>query len=71
MVSFKMSDSENFPNTKGIEANVTIIGPVIIGEHALIGAGAVVTKDVEPRQVIAGVPAKPIGMTIEPNLLYK
>ena len=32
-----------------------------IGDYALIGAGSVVTKDVETRQMVAGNPAKPIG----------
>lgn len=45
-----------------IGANATIVGPVIIGENSLIGAGAVVTKNVAPRQIVAGVPAKLIGM---------
>lgn len=35
-----------------------IIGPVTIGEHAVVGAGSVVTKDVPPRTFVAGVPAK-------------
>ena len=34
-----------------------IIGPVTIGDHAVIGAGAVVTHDVEPATFVAGVPA--------------
>lgn len=44
-----------------IGANATIIGSVTIGENAIVGAGAVVTKDVEPKQIVVGVPARPIG----------
>ena len=32
----------------------------LVGEDALIGAGAVVVTDVKPRQVMAGVPARVI-----------
>jgi acetyltransferase-like isoleucine patch superfamily enzyme len=35
-----------------------LIGPVTIGEHAVVGAGSVVTKDVPPRTFVAGVPAR-------------
>ena len=42
-------------------ANCTIICGTRIGKHALIGAGAVVTKDVEPYSVMVGNPAKKIG----------
>jgi len=35
-----------------------IMPGVTIGEYALVGAGAVVTKDVPPRAVVAGNPAK-------------
>ncbi|HIB36024.1 DapH/DapD/GlmU-related protein [Mesonia sp.] len=41
-------------------ANVTVLPGVIIGENAVIAAGAVVTKDVEANTVVAGVPAKKI-----------
>lgn len=41
-----------------IGANVTICPRVEIGEGDVIGAGAVVTKDVEHYTVVAGVPAK-------------
>lgn len=41
-----------------IGANVTITPGVTIGDGAIIAAGAVVTKDVAPRTVVGGVPAK-------------
>jgi acetyltransferase-like isoleucine patch superfamily enzyme len=41
-----------------IGANATIIQGVRIGTGSIIGAGAVVTKDVEPYSVMGGVPAK-------------
>ncbi len=41
-----------------IGANVTITPGVSIGDGAIIAAGAVVTKDVAPRTVVGGVPAK-------------
>jgi acetyltransferase-like isoleucine patch superfamily enzyme len=41
-----------------IGSNATIMGGVTIGEAALVGAGAVVTRDVPPRAVVAGVPAR-------------
>lgn len=39
-----------------------VMGPVKIGDHAIIGAGAVVTKDVPSYAVVAGNPAKIIKM---------
>jgi acetyltransferase-like isoleucine patch superfamily enzyme len=42
---------------------------VEIGEEAFIAAGAVVTKDVPPRMVALGVPAKPIRPVAEDELL--
>jgi len=44
-----------------IGANATIVCGITLGEYCFIGAGAVVTKDVEPYAVVAGVPAKRIG----------
>lgn len=44
-----------------IGANATILCGTTIGEYALIAAGAVVTKDVVPYALMAGVPAKQIG----------
>ena len=44
-----------------IGSNATILCGLEIGERAVVGAGAVVTRDVDPFTVVAGVPAKPIG----------
>lgn len=41
-----------------IGSNATILPGVTIGDHAVIAAGAVVTKDVAKDAVVAGVPAK-------------
>ena len=34
---------------------------VTVGEYAMVAAGAVVTKDVAPHQLVAGNPARPLG----------
>lgn len=44
-----------------IGAGAKIIGNIKIGAHAEVGANAVVTKDVMPYDVVAGIPAKKIG----------
>ena len=43
-----------------IGANAVILPGVTIGQHAVVAAGAVVTKDVPPYSIVAGVPAKVI-----------
>lgn len=44
-----------------IGANAIVNFGVTIGENSIIAAGAIVTKDVEPGSVMAGVPARRIG----------
>lgn len=44
-----------------IGANATIVCGVTIGEYAIIGAGAVVTKDIPPYSLAVGNPAKIVG----------
>ena len=39
-------------------ANVTVVGGVRIGRGAVVAAGAVVSKDVEPYTIVGGVPAR-------------
>jgi acetyltransferase-like isoleucine patch superfamily enzyme len=44
-----------------IGSNATILGGITIGENALVGAGAVVTRDVPDNATVAGVPARVVG----------
>lgn len=58
--------------------NYVFIGPraiilpgVTVGDLAVVGAGAVVTKDVEPGSIVGGVPAKVIGQRTLKNPHYQ
>ncbi|HEX9341572.1 MAG TPA: acyltransferase [Thermoplasmata archaeon] len=48
-----------------IGANATILCGITIGRNAMVAAGAVVTKDVPPHALVAGVPAKIVGWVCE------
>ncbi len=41
-----------------IGVNATLLPFIEIGEHSIVGAGSVVTKDVPPRSIVTGNPAK-------------
>lgn len=64
----RFADSEVGPWAVAIEDYVwvgtraMIMPGVTLGRGAVVAAGAVVTKDVAPLTIVAGVPAKPIGM---------
>ena len=58
-------------NDVWIGSNSTILGGVRIGDGAVIGAGAVVTKDVPPYAVVGGVPAKIIKYRFSPEKIEK
>ena len=47
-----------------IGVNATILKGVTIGEGAIVAAGAVVTKDVPPRSIVGGVPAKVLSTNV-------
>ncbi len=63
--SFVSRKEEFLPTRVGrgatLGANATVVCGVAIGEYALIGAGAVVTRDVPPYAIMLGVPARRRG----------
>lgn len=64
--AFKKDPETEFRSTKlkegaSIGANATIVCGVTIGAHAMVGAGAVVTKDVPDFALVVGCPARSIG----------
>lgn len=68
-VTLGVKEGENKPPVLmghvDIGAGAKVIGNIVIGEHALIGANAVVTKNVMPHEIVAGIPAKVIGYTAD------
>ncbi|MEN3267123.1 acyltransferase [Pseudonocardia sp.] len=50
-----------------LASHVLVLGPVTIGEHAVVAAGSLVREDVEPYTVVAGRPAKVIKKITPPT----
>ena len=48
-----------------VGSGAQVLGPVIVGKNAKIGANAVVTKDVPEKAVMVGIPAKNVGTATE------
>lgn len=55
---FKEENTITIGHDVWVGHNVIIVGNVTIGNGAILAAGSVVTKDVEPYAIVAGVPAK-------------
>ena len=48
-----------------VGSGAQVLGPVVVGKNAKIGANAVVTKDVPEKAVMVGIPAKNVGVASE------
>jgi len=54
-----------------VGSGAQILGPVIVGKNAKIGANAVVTKDVHENSVMVGIPAKNVGKDSPDDKAFK
>ena len=54
-----------------VGSGAQVLGPVIVGKNAKIGANAVVTKDVPQNAVMIGIPAKNINTKSETDISFK
>ena len=75
--SINSNDQRNIKRHPTLEDNVVVgsgaqvLGPVIVGKNAKIGANAVVTKDVPVNAVMIGIPAKNINTKSEADSSFK
>jgi acetyltransferase-like isoleucine patch superfamily enzyme len=51
-----------------IGSGATLLGGIIVGENAIVGAGSVVTRDVPANAVVAGSPARPLKRAKRKNV---
>jgi len=58
-------------NNVVVGSGAQVLGPIIIGKNAKIGANAVVTKDVSENAVMIGIPAKNINTKLESDESFK
>lgn len=69
LVRLKEMKKITIGNDVWIGHNVIIVGDVTIGNGAILAAGSVVTKDVAPFSIVAGVPAKQIKMRFSNQII--
>ncbi len=58
-------------NDVWVGTRAMVLGGVTIGDGAVVGAGAIVTKDIPPYAIVAGVPAKVIRYRFEADVIAK
>ena len=67
-------DIKRHPTLKNnvvIGSGAQVLGPIVIGEYAKVGANAVVTHNVPPHAVMVGIPAKNINTKSEADSSFK
>ena len=75
--SINSDDQRNIKRHPTLKDNVVvgsgaqILGPVVVGKNAKIGANAVVTKDVQENSVMVGIPAKNVGESSSNDETFK
>ena len=60
LIDGRMKGPRIGPNVK-IGTGAKVLGPVVLGERAHVGANAVVLRDVPAATTVIGVPARPVG----------
>lgn len=63
-------DKVNIGNDVWIGERVTLMGGITIGDGAIIGSNALVTKDVPPYAIVGGVPAKLIRYRFSEDIIF-
>lgn len=71
ILTLKVQKKVIIGNDVWIGSHALILGGVKIGDGAVIGAGAVVTKDVPPYAVVGGVPARIIKYRFSQEIIDK
>jgi serine O-acetyltransferase len=59
-MSFNRALRPSLGDNVTIGAGAKVLGGIVIGDHAVVGANAVVTHNVKPNQTVVGIPARPI-----------
>lgn len=71
VIDFKSQIPTIIGNDVWIGTNVILMGGITVGDGSIIGAGAVVTRNVEPYSIVVGVPAKIIKYRFSKDIIDK